>query len=167
MCLARLLCHHISKYMGPAITACIKHIICSYVHDDECTIHVWEWYPMYEIIARQLHVLFCRFTNVATWAYTSTFNSRSCTKWWRPLATLFAINGDCWSFILPSSFWRSSWIPFCPSDDDHWQLFLQLMEIVDHLFCPAVSEDQVGYLSVLINEYHTEFIKLPKWKWYS
>ena len=50
-----------------------------------------------------------------------------------------------------------------PNDDDYWQLFLQLMEIVDHLFfCPAVFEDQVGYLSVLINDHHTEFLKLSK-----
>ena len=47
-----------------------------------------------------------------------------------------------------------------PSDDDYWQLFLQLMEIVDHLFCPQVSEDEIGYLSVLINDHHTEFIRL-------
>lgn len=47
-----------------------------------------------------------------------------------------------------------------PSDDDYWQLFLQLMEIVDHLFCPEACEDQVGYLSVLINDHHKEFIKI-------
>jgi len=47
-----------------------------------------------------------------------------------------------------------------PDDDEHWQLYLQLMEIVDHLFCPEISSDQVAYLSTLINEHHSEFIKL-------
>ena len=47
-----------------------------------------------------------------------------------------------------------------PSDDDYWQLFLQLMKIVDHLFCPQVSEDEIGYLSVQINDHHTKFIRL-------
>ena len=62
--------------------------------------------------------------------------------------------------------WLLGWIlplliaDHVPSDDDYWQLFLQLMEIVDHLFCPQVSEDEIGYLSVLINDHHTEFIKL-------
>ena len=32
-----------------------------------------------------------------------------------------------------------------PDDDEHWHNFLVMMEIVDHLFCPQVTEDQAAY----------------------
>ena len=31
-----------------------------------------------------------------------------------------------------------------PDDDKHWRNFLVLMEIVDHLFCPQVTEDRAA-----------------------
>ena len=44
-----------------------------------------------------------------------------------------------------------------PEDDENWMLFLQLMEIVDILFAPRVTEDHAVYLSTLISEHHIEF----------
>ena len=44
--------------------------------------------------------------------------------------------------------------------DEHRQNFLQLLQIVDLLFAPSISEDEVGYLSVLITEHHQKFVFL-------
>lgn len=49
---------------------------------------------------------------------------------------------------------------YVPEDDDHWQLFLQLMEIVDILFSPKTSEDHAAYVATLINDHHHDFCKL-------
>ena len=49
----------------------------------------------------------------------------------------------------------------CVDDDDkHWNLYLQLMLIVDLLFCPKTSHDHAAYLAALINDYHAEFCQL-------
>ena len=42
-------------------------------------------------------------------------------------------------------------------DDEHWLLFLQMMEIVDLLFSPALSQDHAVYLSSLISDHHHDF----------
>ena len=47
-----------------------------------------------------------------------------------------------------------------PDDDEKWQLFLKLMEIVDHLFSPKITEDQCAYLCALINDHHQDFVAL-------
>ena len=47
-----------------------------------------------------------------------------------------------------------------PDDDKHWQNFLILMEIVDHLFCPQVTEDQAAYVVTLIRDHHHDFCGL-------
>ena len=47
-----------------------------------------------------------------------------------------------------------------PPTDEHWQNYLQLLQIVDLLFAPSISEDEVGYLNVLITEHHHKFISL-------
>lgn len=47
-----------------------------------------------------------------------------------------------------------------PDDDEKWKNFLLLMEIVDFLFCPTISEEECAYLAVLIGEHHQEFTKL-------
>ena len=49
---------------------------------------------------------------------------------------------------------------FVPEDDQHWELFLQLMDIVDILFSPNISADFAAYVSTLINDHHEEFRKL-------
>ena len=45
-------------------------------------------------------------------------------------------------------------------DDEKWLNFLLLMEIVDRLFCPQISEDSVSYLATLIEDHHNCFVKL-------
>ena len=47
-----------------------------------------------------------------------------------------------------------------PDDDDFWALFMKLMDIVDILFSPKVTEDLCAYLAVLISEHHEEFKQL-------
>lgn len=46
-----------------------------------------------------------------------------------------------------------------PDDDEHWQLFLQLMDIVDLLLSPNTSDDHASYISALISEHH-DFCRL-------
>jgi len=45
-------------------------------------------------------------------------------------------------------------------DDKHWDLFLKLMDIVDILFSPRVSDDYGAYVAVLIHDHHQEFRRL-------
>lgn len=45
-------------------------------------------------------------------------------------------------------------------DDDHWLLYLSLMEIVDLVFSLKLSKDYVAYLSALINDHHHDFCRL-------
>ena len=47
-----------------------------------------------------------------------------------------------------------------PDDDDHWNNFLDLLEIVDLLFATKLTEDDVSYISSLISDHQNEFIKL-------
>ena len=47
-----------------------------------------------------------------------------------------------------------------PNDDEHWELFLQMMDIVDILFSPNSTEDHASYVAVLINDHHKDFCRL-------
>ena len=47
-----------------------------------------------------------------------------------------------------------------PDDDERWHNFLVLMEIVDHLFCPQVTEDQAAYVPALISDHHQDLCEL-------
>lgn len=47
-----------------------------------------------------------------------------------------------------------------PEENQHWKNFLKLLEIVDYLMAPDITEDEVGYLSILIQQHHQEFIRL-------
>ena len=47
-----------------------------------------------------------------------------------------------------------------PDDDEMWLNFLLMMEIVDRLFSPQVSEDTAAYLVVLIDDHHKSFVDL-------
>ena len=47
-----------------------------------------------------------------------------------------------------------------PNDDEYWDLFLQMMEIVDVLFSSNTAEDHAGYVAVLINDHHKDFCRL-------
>ena len=42
--------------------------------------------------------------------------------------------------------------------DEHWQLYLQLMEIVDLMFCPKTSHDHAVYVATLISDHHSTFV---------
>ena len=46
-----------------------------------------------------------------------------------------------------------------PENDRKWRNYLLLLEIVDYLFAPVLSQHVVAYLSVIIEE-HQGFIKL-------
>lgn len=47
-----------------------------------------------------------------------------------------------------------------PEDDERWMNYLLLMEIVDRLFSPQISEDSVSYLGALISDHHNAFTLL-------
>lgn len=47
-----------------------------------------------------------------------------------------------------------------PETDSRWINFLQLLEIVDLLFAPVLSNDHVAYLHFLIEEHHQIFTDL-------
>lgn len=47
-----------------------------------------------------------------------------------------------------------------PDDNEYWQLFLQMMDIVDLLLSPNTSDDHSAYVATLINEHHQDFCKL-------
>ena len=47
-----------------------------------------------------------------------------------------------------------------PEDDAQWQHYLQLLDIMDILFCPEVSPGAPGVLEVLIEENLEEFTSL-------
>jgi len=47
-----------------------------------------------------------------------------------------------------------------PDDDERWLNFSLMMDIVDLLFAPVISDDKVAYLSVLISDHHSTFVDL-------
>lgn len=49
---------------------------------------------------------------------------------------------------------------FVPEDEEKWENFICLMKIVDILFSPKISMDQVGYLARIITEHHRTFRQL-------
>ena len=44
-----------------------------------------------------------------------------------------------------------------PEGDEHWQVFLMMLEIVDILFAPELAPEDVSLLAVLIHDHHREF----------
>ena len=44
--------------------------------------------------------------------------------------------------------------------DERWMNFLRLLEIIDLVFAPVLSNDHVAYLSTLIEEHHQGFKEL-------
>lgn len=44
-----------------------------------------------------------------------------------------------------------------PKEDEKLQLFLLLLEIVELVFSPVISREQVSYLQVIIQEHHKGF----------
>jgi len=49
---------------------------------------------------------------------------------------------------------------YIPDDDERWENFLRMMDIVDRLFSPKISEDDATYIKWLISDHHQEFCKL-------
>ena len=45
-------------------------------------------------------------------------------------------------------------------DDDKWQLFLDLLTIMDYIFAPIANMDIVSYVRVLIGDHLTRFCEL-------
>ena len=44
--------------------------------------------------------------------------------------------------------------------DERWMNFIRLLEIIDLVFAPVLSNDHVAYLSTLIEEHHQGFKEL-------
>ena len=44
-----------------------------------------------------------------------------------------------------------------PENDEHWQNFIRLLEIMDYLFAHTVLIEDCGYLETLINDHHMCF----------
>uniref|UniRef100_A0A1X7UM88 Uncharacterized protein n=1 Tax=Amphimedon queenslandica TaxID=400682 RepID=A0A1X7UM88_AMPQE len=44
-----------------------------------------------------------------------------------------------------------------PESDLRWQNFLILLSIMDLIFAPKVSQDDISYLSILIQDHHSSF----------
>ena len=49
---------------------------------------------------------------------------------------------------------------FIPSSDEFWENFLVLLEILDLLLAPEITEDETAHLESLIFEHHTQFLEL-------
>ena len=47
-----------------------------------------------------------------------------------------------------------------PRENEHWLSFLLLLEIVDILFAPDVTVEDISLLSVLILDHHNDFVSL-------
>lgn len=72
----------------------------------------------------------------------------------------------CFDLYLASQMWLLGRVlpliigDYVPDDDEHWLLFLCLMEVVDLLFAPKLTKDHVAYLSTLISDHHHDFSRL-------
>lgn len=44
-----------------------------------------------------------------------------------------------------------------PENDEHWENFLTLLDILDYLMAPVISSDEVAHLGTLIEHHHTQF----------
>ena len=47
-----------------------------------------------------------------------------------------------------------------PEDDENWENFLLLLEILDFLMAPEINDDEVAHLDSLILQHHTQFPEL-------
>ena len=46
------------------------------------------------------------------------------------------------------------------ADDEHWNNYLLLLEILDYIFAPVLTNEAVAHLKVLINDHHQGFKNL-------
>lgn len=62
--------------------------------------------------------------------------------------------------------WFLEWVlplvigEYVPENDEHWRLYLQMMDIFDILFAPYTSDDYVAYVATLISDHYHDFCKL-------
>ena len=49
------------------------------------------------------------------------------------------------------------WIP---RENEHWMLYLLMLEIVDILFAPDLTQEYISLLSVLVLDHHNDFTDL-------
>jgi hypothetical protein len=47
-----------------------------------------------------------------------------------------------------------------PKEDEKFQLFLLLLEIVELIFSPVISREQTSYLQSIIEEHHSRFVDI-------
>ena len=47
-----------------------------------------------------------------------------------------------------------------PEDNEYWNNYLLLLEILDYVFAPTISPDCIAHLKVLINDHHQTFKQL-------
>lgn len=47
-----------------------------------------------------------------------------------------------------------------PLDDEYWQTFLLLREIIDLILAPELLEEEIAYLKLLIEEHHCNLKRL-------
>lgn len=47
-------------------------------------------------------------------------------------------------------------------DCAYWDNFLRLLSIMEYCFAPVISQNWAAYLRVLINDHHSEFLRLYK-----
>ena len=47
-----------------------------------------------------------------------------------------------------------------PEGDEKWELFLQLLTIIDYVFAPKTTSEVVAYVRLLIKYHHTKFTLL-------
>ncbi len=47
-----------------------------------------------------------------------------------------------------------------PVGDEFWANYLLLLQVVDLLMAPEISEDEVALLDMMIREHHTTFVDL-------
>ena len=47
-----------------------------------------------------------------------------------------------------------------PEEDEHWQNFIRLLEIMDYLFARTFLAEDCGYLESLISDHHMAFKEL-------
>jgi len=47
-----------------------------------------------------------------------------------------------------------------PEDDEKWEAFLNLLQIVEYIFAPVTTHDKLDYLQILTENYLREFTRL-------
>jgi len=49
---------------------------------------------------------------------------------------------------------------YIPNDDENWINYLSLLDIMDYLVAPLISQDETAYLKILIEDHHNNFVQL-------